>query len=198
MTYRYCTQCGQNLAENSRYCGKCGSVQITESLLDNTRKFKWRKALNPSGRFSRLEFLLFGGGTGAIGWLLALLSPVLLILWLPLELFVSVVAAIRRFHDMDRSGWHLFFGLIPFVGVVVIVILLFSRYEKHKQMGVVRSGIRPRVSMQVPVYTGSSGCRAHYLTIVFNPCAESPKGKVTIRLPGCEGYLTSRWHSRCV
>ena len=140
----------------------------------------------------------FWGGTGAIGWLLALLFPVLLILWLPLELFVSVVAAIRRFHDMDRSGWHLLFGLIPFVGVVVIVILLFSRYEKHKQMGVVGSGIRPRVSMQVSVYTGSSGCRAHYLTIVFNPCAESPKGKVTIRLPGCEGYLTSRWHSRCV
>ena len=35
-------------------------------------------------------------------------------------LFVPVCAAgVRRFHDLDRSGWHLLWGLIPFVPIVL-------------------------------------------------------------------------------
>ncbi len=32
--------------------------------------------------------------------------------------------AVRRMHDTDKSGWLLLLGLIPFVGGIIVLVLL--------------------------------------------------------------------------
>jgi uncharacterized membrane protein YhaH (DUF805 family) len=37
-------------------------------------------------------------------------------------LLPSIAVAVRRLHDIDRSGWFLLLGFIPLVGVVILII----------------------------------------------------------------------------
>ena len=57
-----------------------------------------------------------GGGTGLLMGLafLAFLIP-------------SLAVAIRRLHDLDRSGWWCLIALVPFVGGIVLLIWTCSR-----------------------------------------------------------------------
>lgn len=50
--------------------------------------------------------------TGGIVTLLAMLA-----LLLP-----SIAVAVRRLHDIDRSGWWLLIGLIPLAGAIVLLV----------------------------------------------------------------------------
>ena len=53
---------------------------------------------------------------------------------LPLTLLIALVmivvglsglsVAVRRMHDTDKSGWMLLLGLIPFIGGIIVLILL--------------------------------------------------------------------------
>ncbi|WBH15284.1 DUF805 domain-containing protein [Sphingomonas radiodurans] len=90
------------------------------------------------GRSSRKEFWMFqlvfvaigviamiGGvdllaGTGGLGGLTLLLT------WLALiALIVPLLAVqVRRLHDQDRSGWLAAFNLLPYVGALVVYILM--------------------------------------------------------------------------
>ena len=42
-------------------------------------------------------------------------------------LLPSLAALFRRLHDTDRSGWWILIGLIPLLGVIVLVVFLCSR-----------------------------------------------------------------------
>ncbi len=37
-------------------------------------------------------------------------------------LLPGIGVGIRRLHDIGRSGWWLFIGLIPFVGVIILIV----------------------------------------------------------------------------
>jgi uncharacterized membrane protein YhaH (DUF805 family) len=37
-------------------------------------------------------------------------------------LLPSLAAAIRRLHDTGKSGWMILFGLIPFVGFIILIV----------------------------------------------------------------------------
>jgi uncharacterized membrane protein YhaH (DUF805 family) len=40
-----------------------------------------------------------------------------------LALFLpSLAVAVRRLHDLDRSGWWILIGLIPLIGVIVLLV----------------------------------------------------------------------------
>jgi uncharacterized membrane protein YhaH (DUF805 family) len=60
-----------------------------------------------------LEFVLGFMHLGFIAYLysLAVLIP-------------SIAVGIRRLHDTNRSGWWLLISLVPFVGIVVVLVLL--------------------------------------------------------------------------
>ena len=36
----------------------------------------------------------------------------------------SLAVQVRRFHDQDKSGWFALFNLIPYVGVLIVLILM--------------------------------------------------------------------------
>jgi len=35
-----------------------------------------------------------------------------------------LAAAVRRLHDTDRSGWYYLVGLIPFIGGIILIVML--------------------------------------------------------------------------
>lgn len=42
-------------------------------------------------------------------------------------LLPSIAIAIRRLHDLDRSGWWVFLNLIPLIGAIVLLVWFCSR-----------------------------------------------------------------------
>jgi len=39
----------------------------------------------------------------------------------------SIAVAIRRLHDLDRTGWWILLGLIPLIGWIILIIWYCSR-----------------------------------------------------------------------
>ncbi|KAF1014009.1 MAG: Inner membrane protein YhaH [Stenotrophomonas maltophilia] len=104
-----------------------------------------------SGRASRSEFWLFqlfimivsiplyvlgfiAGYTDSQA--LALASTCLsVVMWLTFVL-PSLAVTVRRLHDTDRSGWWLLLGLVPIVGVVLLVFAVLPSTPGGNRFGV--------------------------------------------------------------
>jgi uncharacterized membrane protein YhaH (DUF805 family) len=53
-----------------------------------------------------------------------------------LALFIPGIAvSIRRLHDTDRSGWWILLGLVPLVGLVLIVFMVLEGTRGPNQYG---------------------------------------------------------------
>jgi len=55
-------------------------------------------------------------------------------------LIPSIALAIRRLHDIGKSGWWLLIGLIPVIGIIVLIYF----YVQDSQMGVNLYGQNPK------------------------------------------------------
>lgn len=82
---------------------------------------------NFSGRDGRAVFAIFYL-MHTLASLLAVVLEFALGLGLPLSLLYGlatlvpvIAAAVRRLHDMDKSGWWLLVGLIPLVGLIFLI-----------------------------------------------------------------------------
>jgi uncharacterized membrane protein YhaH (DUF805 family) len=42
-------------------------------------------------------------------------------------LLPGIAVSVRRLHDLDRSGWWLFLGVIPLIGAIVLIVWFCSR-----------------------------------------------------------------------
>ncbi len=67
-------------------------------------------------------------------------------LYLLAVLIPSIAVSVRRLHDTDRSGWWVFIGLIPLVGV--IVLLIFTVLDSTP--GENRFGANPKTGAEPP------------------------------------------------
>jgi uncharacterized membrane protein YhaH (DUF805 family) len=87
-----------------------------------------------SGRAVRSEFwywtlfMLVGGVAAKLVDVLpfhlfdvAAFSPLSDIFWL-VTFVPQLAVTVRRLHDVDRSGWWYFLGLVPLVGVIVLMV----------------------------------------------------------------------------
>ena len=74
---------------------------------------------------------IFFGSIG-FGWLYLIYNFAVL---LP-----SFAVGVRRFHDIGKSGWNYFIGLIPFVGVIILLVW----FCKDSQSGENKWGANPK------------------------------------------------------
>ena len=101
---------------------------LYERLMNFTQSLQtcYKKFFDFSGRASKSEYWWF--------WLyniiLYLLQFVfqgdlaLLLYLVVIANFIPMIAAgVRRIHDSNKSGWHLLIGVIPLIGLWVLVIL---------------------------------------------------------------------------
>ena len=77
-----------------------------------------------SGRAGRKEYWLFTLGQFVIGFLLAMLIPVLYLVFVFGTLLPVLAVTVRRLHDTNRSGWWFFIVLVPFVGGIAMFVFL--------------------------------------------------------------------------
>ncbi len=78
-----------------------------------------------TGTFSR------SAGVGLLGGIFALAM-----------IMPSLAVGVRRLHDTDRSGWWLLIGLVPLIGVIVLIIF----FVLDSQPGANRFGPYPKGS----------------------------------------------------
>lgn len=82
--------------------------------------------------FALFDFLIIAAGFALVGVtpIDGALSPVhwaltvLLVAYLLGMIVPSWAVRIRRMHDTGRSGWYLLLGLIPFVGGIIVLVML--------------------------------------------------------------------------
>lgn len=98
-----------------------------------------------SGRACRSEFWWFclfnalaGGVISAIG--LAVEMPLLSSLYSVLVFLPGLAVAIRRLHDIGKSGWMYLIALIPLVGTIWLLVL----YCTDSQPGANEYGENPK------------------------------------------------------
>ena len=150
----FCSKCGQQIADDVKFCPHCGNavngaprsgidnatekaknffaeVQARASDLKGPEPVDFVKAmklfclyaLNFKGRSSRSEYWW---GT-LFNTLLATVLPVIPLVGGLLSLILVVpgcALAIRRFHDIGKSGWYYLLGLIPLAGPIILLVYL--------------------------------------------------------------------------
>jgi uncharacterized membrane protein YhaH (DUF805 family) len=82
---------------------------------------------------------------GPAGWVLFSIYS----LWALITFIPNLAVAIRRLHDTDRSGWWLFIGLIPLIGMIVLLVFLCTEGTR----GPNRFGPDPKADLDRPTYT---------------------------------------------
>ena len=90
----------------------------------------WKKYATFGGRSRRKEFWFFALVNAAISYVLSLIAakfgfPIGLISWaFSLAIFVPGIAvAIRRMHDIGKSGWWVCINFVPLVGSIWFLVL---------------------------------------------------------------------------
>ena len=83
-----------------------------------------------SGRARRREYWTFALVNGLIGVLLSILglafgedssaSTIILAVFYLIILLPNLSVSVRRLHDIGKSGWWLFIGLIPLLGSLIL------------------------------------------------------------------------------
>jgi uncharacterized membrane protein YhaH (DUF805 family) len=103
-----------------------------------------------TGRTLRRDYWMFVLVTFIIGFVLGLVTRAVGnedIIFIPYFLAVVVfglAAAVRRLHDVGLSGWWLLVGFVPFVGSVIVLILLAWRGKPtENRFGPVPTPIAP-------------------------------------------------------
>lgn len=113
-------------------------------MIEAYKKF-WSNYANFNGRTSRADFwwtvlanflveMIIGfvcgfisGLTGASNGDASSVLPTLLSSLYSLAIFVpSLALAVRRLHDINKSGWYLLMGLIPLAGGIILLVYYLS------------------------------------------------------------------------
>ena len=95
-----------------------------------------------SGRASRTEFLYFLLFLVGVQVLLIIINTLVsgesgvstfsytILLFLLLTIVPSIAVTVRRLHDSGRSGWWQLISLVPFVGVIILLVFVLSRGDE--------------------------------------------------------------------
>jgi len=82
------------------------------------------------GKAGRLEFWSFVLVNLIIGIVIGFISSGLSSLYSLVVLIPSLAVGARRLHDTGRSGWWQLIGLVPVVGIIVLIIF-FAQPSKR-------------------------------------------------------------------
>ena len=98
--------------------------EAVQSVFSNYANFRGRACRSEFWWFQL--FLLVGGIVAALLDLFAntnLLggSPLATLFWLA-TIIPDLAVTVRRLHDTDSSGWWILLGLIPLIGMVVLIV----------------------------------------------------------------------------
>lgn len=79
--------------------------------------------------FSFLIGMIAGLIVAFSGMMLPSSIGLLIMIYLLVVLIPSLAVAVRRLHDIGKSGWNYFFGLIPIVGTILLLVWFCTEGE---------------------------------------------------------------------
>ena len=82
----------------------------------------WKNYVNFSTRSTRKEFWLPVLFNFVISGILSAINAKLGTIFSLLILIPNLSNAVRRMHDINKSGWNLLIGLIPIVGWIIVLV----------------------------------------------------------------------------
>ena len=89
-----------------------------------------------TGRSSRKEYWMFFLFTFGVSLILSFISPSLGMLGAIIHLIFalgiivpSLAVAVRRLHDIGKSGWWIFISLVPLIGGIWFIVLMASNSQ---------------------------------------------------------------------
>jgi len=108
-------------------------MNFTESIQTCYKKF-----FDFSGRASKSEYWWFQLYGIIIYGLLFVFQGDLVIVFSILAIANTIplwAAAVRRLHDTDKSGWLVLISIIPFIGLIVIFLLMADGSKGKNKFG---------------------------------------------------------------
>lgn len=145
----FCVSCGQRL--NAQSLATPVSIhQLSQPRVDlntenapkpmnfiETINFSYKNYARFSGRAARSEywFWVLFVLIGFIGLLMLMVSfspelPIIFLLIFQLSVIIPGIArGVRRLHDINKSGAFLFIGLVPFVGVILLLVWFCTKSD---------------------------------------------------------------------
>ena len=145
MTMKICTNCGEKLEANEKFCPTCGEKITTTT--NNTTTFQpddglWENLFKIEGRLNRWRYfkrsfaMFFLYILSVIATCAIFLEPsgevstagcvVILILTILLPIG-STCLTIRRLHDLNLTGWLCLLGTIPAVNTAFWIYTTFAQ-----------------------------------------------------------------------
>lgn len=137
----FCSTCGQNLWNTNNYgAGSFNLITAYKSMFKKYAQFR--------GRSRRSEYWYAGLANFIVVMLLYLLfipafvdvanygdisnssivymgiASMLITIYGAIILVPSMALAVRRLHDIGKSGWFLLIGLIPYIGSIIIFVFM--------------------------------------------------------------------------
>lgn len=105
-----------------------------------------------SGRARRMEYWMFVLVNAIIGFVLYLpaivtgdqIWAILYYVYALAVLIPSLAVAVRRLHDTGRTGWWILIGLVPLVGLIILLVFMFTDGEQGSN----RYGPSPKYGWQ--------------------------------------------------
>jgi uncharacterized membrane protein YhaH (DUF805 family) len=110
--------------------GGGGAPALPNPLISYWKKVVLENYTNFAGRARRAEYWWFALANFIAVFVLVVLVTVARIFWVLYVVYLlalivpGIAVTIRRLHDTDRSGWWWLIALVPFVGGLILLVLL--------------------------------------------------------------------------
>ena len=98
------------------------------------RKEYWMYSLGIAIVYILFFVVLFGamgastdastGEVGMVGSMFAGTAGIAFLIFILAILIPSLAVQVRRFHDQDKSGWFVLLNLIPYVGGIIVLVMM--------------------------------------------------------------------------
>ena len=100
-------------------------------------KLFFKNYANFSGRSTRAEYWWIYLLNILVGVVLSVIpfGVYLSAAWSLVTLIPGLAVAIRRMHDVGKSGWYLLMALIPLVGAILVLIMLLTKSGPRNEWG---------------------------------------------------------------
>ena len=107
--------------------GGAGQPALPNPLISYWKKVVLENYTNFTGRARRAEFWWYFLANVIISIVLNVIDlaigfQLLTLIYGLAVLLPGIAVGIRRLHDTDKSGWWLLIGLIPLVGIIVLIV----------------------------------------------------------------------------
>ena len=103
-------------------------VEAVKSGYQNYVNFSGRSARSAFWWWVLFQFIVSiviamveGGGHASAGMMSYNAGPIAMV-WSLANLLPGIAVAVRRLHDIDKSGWWLLIGLIPLIGWIILIV----------------------------------------------------------------------------